>query len=56
MAFSQSSGSRGKARVLVALKQSRSGMGGKGFGWGVVRLDCGRVVLRLMLDCKRIGR
>lgn len=31
-------------------------MGGKGFEWGVVRLDWGRVVLRLTLGCRRVGR
>lgn len=48
MAFWQSSGSRGKARWEVALKQSRSEIGGNGFGWGLVRLDWVRVLVRLM--------
>ena len=30
-------------------------MWGFGFGWVFVRLDWGRVALRLMLDCKRSG-
>ena len=58
MAFRQSSGSTGKTRGLVALKQSTLGTYGEGFGWGVVRLEWERVVLklRLRLDWERIGR